>query len=136
MTDTRSTIVSESVASAPFHCWLKPEVASVSDDGVSILLRNRPDFRRSASADGVHGGVVAALIDIAGHAAVVAAVGHGVPTINLRIDYLRPAMGPELLARARTVKVGRTIAVIDIEVAAIDGKLVAVGRGTFSTQAG
>ena len=136
MTDKRSALVLASVASAPFHGWLKPEVTSVGEDGISILLRTRPDFRRSALADGVHGGVVAALIDIAGHAAVVAAIGHGVPTINLRIDYLRMATGPELLARARPVKVGRAIAVIDIEVAAADGKLVAVGRGTFSTQAG
>ncbi len=136
MADTNLALVSKSIASAPFHGWLEPRVMAVDEDSVSILLQTRPDFRRNATVDGVHGGVVAALIDIAGHAAVVAAVGHGVPTVNLRIDYLRMATGPQLIARARPVKVGRTIAVVDIEVTSADGKLVAVGRGTFSTQAG
>lgn len=136
MTDMRAELVSASVAAPPFHHWLNPEVVAVTDQEVAIRLRTRPEFRRSDAADGVHGGVVAALIDIAGHAAVVAAVGHGVPTINLRVDYLRMATGDELLARARPVRVGRSIAVVDIEITGFDGKLVAVGRGTFSTMSG
>jgi uncharacterized protein (TIGR00369 family) len=129
-------LVRASVAAPPFHRWLEPEVVAVTADEVTIRLALRHEFRRSDDADGVHGGVVAALIDIAGHAAVVAAVGHGVPTINLRVDYLRMATGDVLTARAKPVRVGRTIALIDIEVTTCDGILVAVGRGSFSTRAG
>ncbi|MCZ7658123.1 MAG: PaaI family thioesterase [Xanthobacteraceae bacterium] len=136
MHDEAPALVCASVAAPPFHRWLAPQVVAVAADEVTIRLPLRPEFRRSDDADGIHGGVVAALIDIAGHAAVVAAVGHGVPTINLRVDYLRMASGDALVARARPVRVGRTIALIDIEVTSGDGRLVAVGRGSFSTQAG
>jgi uncharacterized protein (TIGR00369 family) len=136
MNEEAAALVRSSVAAPPFHRWLEPEVVSASAQEVTIRLPLRHEFRRSDDMDGVHGGVVAALIDIAGHAAVVAAVGHGVPTINLRVDYLRMATGDVLIARAKPVRVGRTIALIDIEVTDAADALVAVGRGSFSTRAG
>ncbi len=80
-----------------------------------------------------HGGVVAALIDLAGHAAVAVKIGRMAPTIDLRIDYLRPSEGSDLIARARLPKAGRTVARVDIEVVDTQGRLIAVGRGSFST---
>jgi uncharacterized protein (TIGR00369 family) len=59
-------------------------------------------------------------------------VGGGVPTINLRIDYLRPGIGDYLDATAVVRRAGRTTAVIDIDVYGSDSKLVALGRGTYS----
>jgi uncharacterized protein (TIGR00369 family) len=80
--------------------------------------------------------VIASLIDIAGHAAIAAKLQHGVPTIDLRIDYLRMAAGRELRAAAALLKLGRTVGVVDVRVTDDQGKLVAAGRGTFSTRAG
>ena len=57
------------------------------------------------------------------------------PTIDLRIDYLRPAEG-DLLATARTVKRGRTIGVVDVEIRDTAGRMIAVGRGAYSTTVG
>ncbi|MEE9179795.1 MAG: PaaI family thioesterase, partial [Vicinamibacteria bacterium] len=55
-----------------------------------------------------------------------------VPTIDLRVDYLRPARKGDLVAIGRTVKVGRTIGVADVEVRDSNGALIAVGRGTYA----
>ena len=63
-------------------------------------------------------------------------VGHGVPTMNLRIDYLRPAVGSDLVATAVVRRAGRTAAVCDVDVHDDQGRLVAVGRGTWATAAG
>src|SRR6202040_3441913 len=83
-----------------------------------------------------HGGVIASLIDVAGDFALVMLVGGGVPTINLRIDYLRPAGGDNLRATASVRRAGRTIGVVDIDVTDGSDRLVAIGRGCYSMAVG
>jgi uncharacterized protein (TIGR00369 family) len=63
-------------------------------------------------------------------------VGGGVPTMNFRTDYLRPAIGEALTAVARVRRAGRTAAIVDVEVFDDGKKLVALGRGTYSSTAG
>jgi uncharacterized protein (TIGR00369 family) len=59
-----------------------------------------------------------------------------VPTINFRVDYLRPAMTARLTATATVRRAGRTVAIVDIDVEDGEGRLVAVGRGCYATQPG
>ena len=92
-------------------------------------------FRRIGTAQ-FHGGPIAAFIDIVGDFAVGMAVGGGVPTINLRIDYLKPAVGTLLTGTARVRRTGRTVALVDVDVHDEKQGLVAVGRGTYSPQRG
>ena len=80
--------------------------------------------------------LIAALIDTAGCFALVMVQGHGVPTVNFRTDYLRPAINTSLIARAAVRRVGRTVGVVDVDVYDDADKLIAVGRGTFGTTAG
>jgi uncharacterized protein (TIGR00369 family) len=124
----------EEMRRPPFHAVLAPEAHEVNPETGEVVIRLpfREDFRRDPVDDGYHGGVIASLIDLAGHAAVAVKVGKPAPTIDLRIDYLRPAPSVTLEARARVLRAGRAIARADIDVLA-DGVVVAVGRGTFST---
>jgi uncharacterized protein (TIGR00369 family) len=100
---------------------------------VEIRLPWQDAFLRADGSDWYHGGVVAALIDIAGDYALWTEVGSGLPTVDLRVDWLRPARKGALLARGRTVRAGRTVCCADIEVFDEQGVLVAVGRGTYAT---
>jgi len=59
-----------------------------------------------------------------------------VPTINFRVDYLRPAAVATLRATATVRKAGRSIATVDIDVADENDRLVAIGRATYSASAG
>jgi len=122
----------------PFHAFLEPRVvdAAAEPGSATIRLPYKDAFRRRAEHPEHHGGVISAFIDLVGHAAVAARLGHGVPTINLRIDYLRMASGGDLTGIGRVVRAGRTIAVVDVEVADAGGRLVALGRATFSTREG
>jgi uncharacterized protein (TIGR00369 family) len=120
---------------SPFHRLLGLEMTRASHGEVVIRMPFRAELLAGDDEMGryVHGGAIASLIDTAGDFAVIAATGHDVPTIDLRIDYLRPATKGTLTATARAIKAGRSVAVADIEVVGEDGKAVAVGRGVFKT---
>ncbi len=119
---------------SPYHRLLGLEMVKGGPDEVVVRMPFRDDLLAGDDADGryIHGGAIASLIDTAGDFAVIAAVGYDVPTIDLRVDYLRPATGA-LVATARPRKVGRSLAVADIEVTDDGGTVVAVGRGVFKT---
>ncbi len=105
-------------------------------DRIVLNLPMRPDFERRGGSGQFHGGAIAALIDIAGDFAVVMSAGGGVPTINFRTDYLRPATNTDLTATATVRRAGRTFALVDIDITDQDGRLIAVGRGTYTTAKG
>lgn len=121
------------MARAPYHAFLAPEPLSVDEAAgiVSVLFRARPEFRRAYDSQDWHGGVIAAMVDIAAHAAVAVRLGDMAPTIDLRIDYLSPAQG-DLVATGKLLRLGRTIGRADVEIGNSQGKIVAVGRGVFS----
>lgn len=124
----------EELDNPPFHALLRPRPLRVdADGGVCIALAWRPEFSGRRGADFFHGGVLASLIDMAAHAAVALHSGGLSPTLDLRIDYLRPALAGELLATARVLKLGRSVSRADVQVHGADGQLLAVGRGAFSS---
>src|SRR5688572_2234829 len=123
---------------SPFMSTLKLEVLEVdySETRLSVRLPLHPGLERRAGSKQFHGGPIASFIDVVGDFAVGMMVGGGVPTINLRIDYLKPAVGDALTATARVRRAGKTVAVVDIDVLDETGALVAIGRGTYSPQRG
>ena len=123
---------------SPFIGWLGLEVVSLDHERQEITVRMamRPELERRPGTRQFHGGPIAAFIDITGDFAIGMLVGGGVPTINLRTDYLRPGIGEDLTAVARVRRTGKMAAVVDIEVFDDDEKLVALGRGTYSSSAG
>lgn len=118
---------------SPFMSRMKLEVLSMDHKAERLTIRMplSPEIERRAGTQQFHGGALASLIDVVGDFTVGMAVGGGVPTMNLRIDYLRPAIGAYVDASAVVRRMGKTSAVVDIDVASPDGKLVAVGRGTY-----
>lgn len=126
------------LAQSPLHQWLSCRIVARDRDrsSVDVELPDRPELHRGQGVEPVaHGGVVATLVDIAAHAALHAVRGHGVPTIDLRVDYMRLARLP-LLARATVRRHGRTIGFVDVDILDPEGRLCASGRAVFLTQAG
>ena len=123
---------------SPFISALGLEALSVKAEALEVEVRMpmNPSLERLPDSNQFHGGPIASLIDTTGDFAVGLAVGGGVPTIDLRIDYLRPAFGPYLTARATARRVGKTIGIADVDVFGADGKLVAIGRGCYSAKRG
>jgi uncharacterized protein (TIGR00369 family) len=133
-----ATDVQEIFDRSPFIRWLGLKVVSVDHERQEIKVRMdmRPELERRPGTRQFHGGPIAAFIDIVGDFAIGMLVGGGVPTMNFRIDYLRPAIGSTLVAVARVRRAGKTASVVDVEVIDDRESLVALGRGTYSSNAG
>ncbi len=123
---------------SPFIRHLRNRVVAIDAARQQIILEMpfAPELERGPGSGQYHGGAIAALIDTAGDFALGVVLGGPVPTINLRIDYLRPATGDRLTATATVRRAGRTIGVVDIDVADPAGRLVAIGRGCYSMTVG
>ena len=120
-------------ARSPFISSLNLEVIAMDYDEMAITVRmpQAPSMERRPGTKQFHGGPLAAFIDIVGDFAIGMMVGGGVPTMNLRIDYLKPAVGEAVIGKAVVRRRGKSAAVVDIDVSNEDGGLVAVGRGTY-----
>lgn len=123
---------------SPFISGLGLRVRSLDYDTseLTVAMPLNPSFERRAGTKQFHGGPIASFIDTVGDFAIGMMVGGGVPTMNLRVDYLKPAVGDEITGTARVRRAGRTVAVVDIDVFDEKGALVAVGRGTYSSKSG
>lgn len=123
---------------SPFLGFLQLRAVALDHDAgtLTVTMPMRPELERRLGTAQFHGGPIAAFIDIVGDFAVGMTVGGGVPTINLRIDYLKPAVGTLLTGIARVRRMGRTVALVDVDVHDEKQSLIAVGRGTYSPQRG
>ncbi len=92
----------------------------------------RPEWERIAGTGQWHGGPIAAVIDTVGDYALVMTVGRPLPTINYRVDYLRPAVNTALVVTATVRRAGRSVGVVDVDVMDEKGSLVAIGRATYA----
>jgi len=126
------------IDASPFNAAMGITVthADAEAEEISMRLEMRPEFERAKGAGQYHGGVIAAFIDTVGDYALVINRGGGVPTINYRTDFLRPASNTALIGKAKVRRAGRTVAVVDIDIFDERGRLVAVGRGTYGAQVG
>ena len=121
------------ITRAPFHQWLGLSVIAVHDDGIELEARWREEWVVNTERGYTHGGVLAALIDLAADWAMVKQTGRGVPTIDLRVDYHRAALRGDLVARGKVIRSGSQFATAEAHVFDVDGKLLASGRGTYFT---
>src|SRR5262249_6998339 len=90
---------------------------------------------RGGVAGSFHGGVLCSLADIATLAAMQGLFTHrerAGGTAELSISFLRPALGSHVTAEARVLKNGRTLAVIDVDIKAPDGRVVAKARVSYA----
>ncbi len=137
MTET-SLVDSETVerllTTPAYHRWLGLELVRAAPGEVEIAMDCRDELTADVDGSYVHGGILATLLDVAGDFALVTELGVGLPTIDLRVDYLRPARpGDRLLATGTVVRRGRSLGVADAVVTNGDGKKLAVARGLYST---
>jgi uncharacterized protein (TIGR00369 family) len=125
--------VQQLIARAPYHQWLGIEVVSVQLSAIELKATWREEWVVSPERRYTHGGVLAALVDIAGDWALATHTGRGVPTIDLRIDYHSAAMPGDLTARGKVIRLGRQFSTAEAQIFDQGGTLLASGRGTYLT---
>jgi uncharacterized protein (TIGR00369 family) len=126
------------LAHSAFIDFLSLTVLSADPEMQQVVMRAamRPEFERGRGTGQWHGGPIAAVIDTVGDYALVMLLGRPLPTVNFRVDYLRPAIDTALVVTATVRRSGRLVGIVDVDVANEAGQLLAIGRATYATAEG
>lgn len=129
-----------------FNRLLGLRIGEVSGEAVAGHIEMRNDLIGHYGHHRLHGGVISAGLDAMGGLAVMAAIGARhmdepplqrlhrfgkLGTIDLRIDYLRPAIGDRFLLSAQVLRLGSRVASTRMEFSGADGKLLATGAAAY-----
>ena len=123
----------ELITRGPFNRWLNFTVLKAGEDGVEIKAAWREEWVVNPERCYTHGGILAAIIDVAADYAIAAQLGRPVPTIDIRVDYHKAALPGDLTARARVVRMGSQYSTAEALLYDKEGALIASGRGTYFT---
>ncbi len=119
-----------------FRRWLGIEYREMHDTRAVVALKLDADKRNLGGV--AHGGIVASLIDIA--MGTAASGGNYetrsryLVTLEMKVNYLAPAVGDALVAVADVLRLGGRTIVVRCDVTNDRGDLCAVGLGTFITR--
>ncbi|NEA50548.1 PaaI family thioesterase [Streptomyces sp. SID10815] len=117
----------------PFSMFLGAELTAVGPDSAEIRVVNRPEIQQQHGF--VHGGVLSYLADNALTFAGGLALGGDALTAEYKINYVRPAVGDLVVARAEATATTRRQAVCQCAVYVVSEQgeehLVAVAQGTI-----
>ena len=106
------------LASQPFSVLLDTELLSLAAGSAELQVPIRPELRQQHGF--VHGGIISYAADNALTFTGGSVLGTAVVTSEFKINYLRPAKGEALIARASVVHNGRRQAVCRCEIFAAD----------------
>ena len=127
----------EVLAKQPFSVLLGAELIALEPGRCELGVPITEQLKQQMGF--AHGGVVSYLADNALTYAGGTAMRVPVVTSEYKINYVRPALGERLIARARAVHVSRTQAVCQCEVFALSAgqeKLCAIAQGTIAKLGG
>lgn len=137
------TIMEERV---PFNRLLGLRIDSIETEPVSLRFAHREELVGNYVKGILHGGVIAAALDVAGSIAVFRSIfvedetsleekvsrAGRVATVDLRIDYLRPAAGAEFRAEAALIRGGGRIYFARMDLWNDERELMATGTGVYT----
>jgi uncharacterized protein (TIGR00369 family) len=130
----------------PFNAVLGLRIDKLAASGVSGHLAMRPELIGHFAHQRLHGGVISATLDAMAGLAVMAAIGARhldeapaerlrrfgkLGTIDLRIDYLRPATGARFQLRGEVLRLGSRVATTRMQFTDAEDKLLATGSAAY-----
>ena len=124
------------LAAQPFSALLGAEITQFGDGEAELRIAVSDKLRQQHGF--VHGGVLSYAADNALTFAGGSALGPAVVTAEFKINYVRPALGELLIARATVVYAGKRQAVCRCEVVSVsEGResLCALAQGAISAMA-
>jgi uncharacterized protein (TIGR00369 family) len=133
LTERQKRGIEARVEKNPVLTFMGIEVLEVRPGEATVLLRHREEFHNSLGH--VQGGVFAVAADVAGGVALYSVLPDprkvAIPTIEFKLNFLRPAGAEDLLARGRVVHRGRQVAVCQVDVSDGSARHLATGLFTY-----
>ena len=123
----------ERLTANPFNAWMGLKILKLDEDSIEIGLVWREEMISNPAARVTHGGILSALVDVAADFMIAAKIGAPAPTVDMRVDFHRPAAPGDLRAVGRLVRLGNTLSTASGEVYDGKGRLIASGRGLYYT---
>ncbi|WP_205950881.1 thioesterase family protein [Pantoea stewartii] len=132
----------------PFNQALGLELDRLEPDYAEISFTNKTMLVGNAAQHILHGGVTAAVLDVA---AGMVCVSHALTrdeqisedvlrqrlsrmgTIDMRVDYLRPGRGERFIASSRLLRAGNKVSVARVELHNEQGLYIATATATYLT---
>jgi uncharacterized protein (TIGR00369 family) len=111
-------------------------IAVEPDHGtITVEFEAKPEFVNPIGH--IQGGFLAAMLDDTLGPALVATLAPGqfAPTLELKVNFIRPATVGRLIGVGKVVHRGRTVAFLQGELRTPDGQLIATATATASIQA-
>jgi uncharacterized protein (TIGR00369 family) len=121
------------LAEQPFSTLVGAALTKFDQEGTELRIPIQDSLKQQHGF--VHGGVLSYAADNALTFAGGAALGSGVVTSEYKINYVRPAVGQEIIARATAVQAGKSQAACRCDVFVVnEGKemLCAIAQGTIA----
>ncbi|WP_448510434.1 PaaI family thioesterase [Immundisolibacter sp.] len=116
------------LAALPYAAYLGLRI----DDSGALWLPFRADLVGNYHIGALHGGVVAAALECAALVWLRRETAAAPRTIDLTIDYLRPAVSRDLHFAVAPIRVGRAVATVRVDAWQADpARPVAAGHGNF-----
>lgn len=130
----------------PFNQLLGLKIATLLPERVVIRIEMKPHLIGHYTHQRLHGGVISAGLDATGALAVMAASGARhmsetpeqrlhrftkLGTIDLRVDYLRPAIGSHFELHGKVLRLGSRVASTQMEFFGPEGQLLSVGSAAY-----
>ena len=100
----------------PFNIVLGLKVLTLQEGIAKIIMPYNSQLLGDVTRPALHGGAIAAMIDAAGGAALYTLVkpADKISTIDMRVDYLRPAPKDNVIAVAEVRRAGNRVAVVNV----------------------
>lgn len=130
----------------PFNKLLGIHIDPMSFESARIRFDFREELVGNFLRGSLHGGVVSAVLDLTGGLVAFLSALKNAPgathqekleklanvgTIDMRVDYLRPAIGRQFLASASMLRSGNKVAVTRMELHNDEDSLIAVGTAAY-----
>jgi uncharacterized protein (TIGR00369 family) len=124
----------------PFNRLLGIVIEDLQEGFCRLKIPFRPELVGDPFRPALHGGVLSALADTTGGAAVFSVVGLNdrVSTIDMLVDYLRPAELKDVVCESSVTRIGNRLASTDMKLFHPDApdQLIATGRGVYNVKRG
>ena len=129
--------IQEQISRSKYHQLSQPKVMKLDNETATLTLRASmcDQFERQPETNQWHGGVLASLVDITGHYALMLVAGGPMLTLNFSTDFLRLAVSEHLYATASVRRIGRTVGFVDVEITDFSGMTVVTGRACYAIRA-
>lgn len=125
--------IAAKLANNPIVNFMSIGLREVTSGEATLVLKHREELRNSMGL--LQGGILGVLADVAGGVSLYSVLSDPlkvvIPTVEFKLNFLRPARGGDLVARGRVVHSGRQIAVCQVEIFSEDGVLLATGVFTY-----